>query len=730
MNSLVKNMNAEQSEAVRTTEGPLLIMAGAGSGKTRVLTHRIAYLLDEKDVSPYNILAITFTNKAAKEMKARVEQLVGEEAQVIWMSTFHSMCVRILRRDADRIGIERNFTIIDPTDQKSVIKDVLKNENIDSKRFEPRMFIGAISNLKNELKTPEDAQKEANDYHSQMVATVYKGYQRQLSRNEALDFDDLIMTTINLFERVPEALEYYQNKFQYIHVDEYQDTNKAQYTLIKLLANKFKNLCVVGDSDQSIYGWRGADIQNILSFEEDYPDAKTIFLEQNYRSTKTILNAANEVIKNNTERKPKGLWTANTGGDKINYYEATTERDEAEYVVREIMKHQRNGKKYSDMAILYRTNAQSRILEETFMKSNIPYTMVGGQKFYDRKEIKDLLSYLRVIANSNDDISLQRIINVPKRGVGPSSVEKIQTYAVQNNISMFDALGEVDFIGLSKKVTQECIAFYEMIQNLIKEQEFLEISEIVEEVLVKSGYRDMLDREQTLESRSRLENLDEFMSVPKDYEENTPLEEQSLINFLTDLSLVADIDEADTESGVTLMTMHSAKGLEFPIVFIMGMEESLFPHIRAIKSDDDHEMEEERRICYVAITRAEETLYITNATTRMLFGRSQSNMPSRFLKEIPEDLMESHSGSKRQTIQPKAKPTQKRGFSKRTTSSKKQVTSSDWKVGDKVTHKAWGEGMVSNVNEKNGSVELDIIFKSEGPKRLLAQFAPIEKKED
>lgn len=728
MNALVKNMNSEQSEAVRTTEGPLLIMAGAGSGKTRVLTHRIAYLLDEKDVSPYNILAITFTNKAAKEMKARVEHLVGEEAQVIWMSTFHSMCVRILRRDADRIGIERNFTIIDPTDQKSVIKDVLKSENIDSKRFEPRMFIGAISNLKNELKTPEDAQKEANDFHSQMVATVYKGYQRQLSRNEALDFDDLIMTTINLFERVPETLEYYQNKFQYIHVDEYQDTNKAQYTLVKLLANKFKNLCVVGDSDQSIYGWRGADIQNILSFEEDYPEAKTIFLEQNYRSTKNILNAANEVIKHNSERKPKGLWTANSGGDKIQYYEAMTERDEAEYVVKEIMKHQRSGKKYSEMAILYRTNAQSRVLEETFMKSNIPYTMVGGQKFYDRKEIKDLLSYLRVIANSNDDISLQRIINVPKRGIGPSSVEKIQTYALQNNISMFDALAEVDFIGLSKKVTQECISFYEMIQNLIKEQEFLEISEIVDEVLQKSGYRDMLDREQSIESRSRLENLDEFMSVPKDYEENTPLEEQSLINFLTDLSLVADIDEADTQNGVTLMTMHSAKGLEFPIVFIMGMEESLFPHIRAIKSEDDHEMEEERRICYVAITRAEELLYITNATTRMLFGRSQSNMPSRFLKEIPEDLLDSHTGQKRQTIYPKSQP--KRGFSKRTTSTKKQVSSSDWKVGDKVMHKAWGEGMVSNVNKKNGSVELDIIFKSEGPKRLLAQFAPITKKED
>ncbi|MEJ7536896.1 DNA helicase PcrA [Staphylococcus hominis] len=730
MNALVSNMNKEQSEAVRTTEGPLLIMAGAGSGKTRVLTHRIAYLLDEKDVSPYNILAITFTNKAAKEMKKRVEHLVGEEAQVIWMSTFHSMCVKILRRDADRIGIERNFTIIDPTDQKSVIKDVLKNENIDSKRFEPRMFVGAISNLKNELKTPEDAMKEANDFHSQMVATVYSGYQRQLSRNEALDFDDLIMKTIRLFERVPDTLEYYQNKFQYIHVDEYQDTNKAQYTLVKLLASKFKNLCVVGDSDQSIYGWRGADIQNILSFEEDYPEAKTIFLEQNYRSTKTILTAANEVIKHNTERKPKGLWTANNGGEKIKYYEAMTERDEAEYVVREIIKHRKSGKDYNDMAILYRTNAQSRVLEETFMKSNIPYTMVGGQKFYDRKEIKDLLSYLRIVANSNDDISLQRIINVPKRGIGPSSVDKIQRYALDNNISMFDALGEVDFIGLSKKVTQECIQFYEMVQNLIKEQEFLEISEIVEEILEKSGYRQMLEREQTIESRSRLENIDEFMSVPKDYEKDTPLEEQSLINFLTDLSLVADIDEAQIDSGVTLMTMHSAKGLEFPIVFLMGMEESLFPHIRAIKSDDDHEMEEERRICYVAITRAEEVLYITHATSRMLFGRSQANLPSRFLKEIPEELLETPAKSKRQTITSKSTTPSKRGFSKRTTSTKKQVSASDWKVGDKVTHKSWGEGMVSNVSEKNGSVELDIIFKSEGPKRLLAQFAPIEKKED
>ena len=731
MNALLDNMNTEQSEAVRTTEGPLLIMAGAGSGKTRVLTHRIAYLLDEKGVSPYNVLAITFTNKAAREMKERVEKLVGEEAQVIWMSTFHSMCVRILRRDADRIGIERNFTILDPTDQKSVIKDVLKTENIDSKRYDPRMFLSAISNMKNELKTPEDAEEEATDFMSDMVARVYTGYQRQLSRNEAMDFDDLIMKTINLFERVPDVLEYYQNKFQYIHVDEYQDTNRAQYTLVKLLASKFKNLCVVGDSDQSIYGWRGADIQNILSFEEDYPNAKTIFLEQNYRSTKVILNAANEVIKNNSERKPKGLWTANQEGKKINYYQASSESDEAQYVVKEIMRQQReNNKSYNDIAILYRTNAQSRVLEETFMKSNIPYTMVGGHKFYDRKEIKDLLSYLRLVANSNDDISLQRIINVPKRGVGPSSVEKIQSYARQNDLSMFDALAEADFIGLTKKVTKAVIDFYTLISNLIKEQEFLEISEIVEEILNKSGYKTMLEQEQTLEARSRLENIDEFMSVPVDYEKNTPLEEQSLINFLTDLSLVADIDEADIENGVTLMTMHSAKGLEFPVVFIMGMEESIFPHIRSILSDDDHEMEEERRICYVAITRAEEELYLTHAVSRTLFGKTQSNPQSRFLREIPEDLL--NKGTKqegRYQGQSSSKQPAKRGPSRRTTK-RAEVASGTWKVGDKVMHKAWGEGMVSNVNEKNGTVELDIIFKSEGPKRLLANFAPIEKKED
>ncbi|MGS4201737.1 DNA helicase PcrA [Staphylococcus pseudintermedius] len=731
MNPLVANMNKEQSEAVRTTEGPLLIMAGAGSGKTRVLTHRIAYLLDEKDVSPYNILAITFTNKAAKEMKERVQALVGEEAEVIWMSTFHSMCVRILRRDADRIGIERNFTIIDPTDQKSVIKDVLKRENIDPKKYEPRIFIGEISKLKNDLLTHAKAEAEADDFYSRMVATVYKGYQQQLVRNQALDFDDLIMTTIRLFERVPDVLDFYQNKFQYIHVDEYQDTNTAQYTLVNMLAQKFKNLCVVGDSDQSIYGWRGANIHNILSFEKDYPNARTIFLEQNYRSTKTILQAANEVIRHNTERKPKGLWTANQQGEKIHYYEAMSERDETEYVVREIFKQQKKGKRYKDMAVLYRTNAQSRVLEETFLKSNIPYVMVGGQKFYDRKEIKDLLSYLRLIANSADDISLQRIINVPKRGIGPSSVEKIATYAVDHELTMFDALAEVDFIGLSKKVTQAAAEFYQLMSNLMQEQEFLEVSEIVDEVLEKSGYREMLEREQSIESRSRLENIDEFMSVPVDYEKNTPLEEQSLINFLTDLSLVADVDGANLEDGVTLMTMHSAKGLEFPIVFIIGMEESIFPHIRAIQSESDHEMEEERRISYVAITRAEEELYLSHATSRTLFGRPQSNARSRFLNEIPEELLDLPERQYATTIGSRKRQPAKRGFSQRAVkNSASSSTASNWKVGDKVMHKSWGEGMVSNVNDKNGSIELDIIFKSEGPKRLLAQFAPIEKKED
>lgn len=708
-------MNDEQRQAVVTTEGPLLIMAGAGSGKTRVLTHRIAYLIQEKDVNPYNILAITFTNKAAKEMKDRVQKLIGAEGEAVWISTFHSMCVRILRRDIDRIGIERNFTILDPTDQRSVMRDVLKRLNLDPKRYEPRSMIAQISNFKNELKTPEDVHKEAKDVLAITIAKIYDTYQQILLKNSALDFDDLIMTTIKLFERVPDSLEYFQNKFQYVHVDEYQDTNRAQYLLIKMLAGKYKNLCVVGDSDQSIYGWRGADIYNILSFEEDYHNAKTIFLERNYRSTKIILTAANEVIKNNSERKPKGLWTDKVEGSKIQYFKAASERAEAEFIVRELLKKQQSGYKTKDMAILYRTNAQSRVLEETLMKSNVHYTMVGGQKFYDRMEIKDILSYLRLVANSNEDISFERVINTPKRGVGPGAMDKIRNYALQNGLSYFDALGEVDFIGLPKKTTIALVEFYEMMDNFMKQQEFLSISELTEEIMKRSGYMSMLRNDNTLESQSRLENLEEFLSVPRDYEKVTPEEEQSLVNFLTDLSLMSDVDNADLGTGVTLMTMHSAKGLEYKVVFIAGLEETIFPHSRSLANE--HEMEEERRLMYVAITRAEEHLYISHATTRSLYGRQQANRKSRFIDEIPADLLEgAHT----------TPAIAKRGVSKRTTLTNNK---SEYNVGDKVMHKAWGEGLVSRVNDKDGSTELDIIFKSVGAKRLLSQFAPIEKKE-
>nr|WP_208001676.1 DNA helicase PcrA [Macrococcus carouselicus] len=707
-------MNDEQRAAVRTTEGPLLIMAGAGSGKTRVLTHRIAYLMQEKDVNPYNILAITFTNKAAKEMKERVQKLIGEEAEAVWISTFHSMCVRILRRDIDRIGIERNFTILDPTDQRSVMKEVLKQENIDPKRYEPRSLLAQISNLKNELKTPDDAEREANDFMAQIVAKAYKRYQNILLKNHALDFDDLIMMTIQLFERVPEALSYYQNKFQYIHVDEYQDTNRAQYLLVKMLAEKFENICVVGDSDQSIYGWRGADIYNILSFEEDYENSKTIFLERNYRSTKNILHAANEVIRHNSERKPKALWTESNEGSKIKYFKAQSERHEAEYIISEIQNKQREGYHLDDMAVLYRTNAQSRVLEETLLKSNISYTMVGGTKFYDRKEIKDILSYLRLVANSNEDISFTRVINTPKRGVGPGALDKIAAYATMNGLSYFDALAEVDFIGLPKKTTEALVAFYDMMDGFMKQQEFLSITELTEQIMEKTGYMEMLQADRSLESQSRIENLEEFLSVPKDYEKNTPIEEQSLVNFLTDLSLISDVDSADLEAGITLMTIHSAKGLEFKIVFIAGLEESIFPHSRSLS--EEREMEEERRLMYVAITRAEEHLHMTHADSRTLFGRIQANRRSRFLDEIPADLLE---GKKPAVVQ-------KRGFSRRTTANK--PAPGQYKMGDKVMHKSWGEGLVSNVTDKGGSQELDIIFKSVGMKRLLSEFAPIEKK--
>ncbi|MGK9164004.1 DNA helicase PcrA [Bacillus subtilis] len=732
-NQLLSGLNPVQQEAVKTTDGPLLLMAGAGSGKTRVLTHRIAYLMAEKHVAPWNILAITFTNKAAREMKERVESILGPGADDIWISTFHSMCVRILRRDIDRIGINRNFSILDTADQLSVIKGILKERNLDPKKFDPRSILGTISSAKNELTEPEEFSKVAGGYYDQVVSDVYADYQKKLLKNQSLDFDDLIMTTIKLFDRVPEVLEFYQRKFQYIHVDEYQDTNRAQYMLVKQLAERFQNLCVVGDSDQSIYRWRGADITNILSFEKDYPNASVILLEQNYRSTKRILRAANEVIKNNSNRKPKNLWTENDEGIKISYYRGDNEFGEGQFVAGKIHQLHSTGKrKLSDIAILYRTNAQSRVIEETLLKAGLNYNIVGGTKFYDRKEIKDILAYLRLVSNPDDDISFTRIVNVPKRGVGATSLEKIASYAAINGLSFFQAIQQVDFIGVSAKAANALDSFRQMIENLTNMQDYLSITELTEEILDKTEYREMLKAEKSIEAQSRLENIDEFLSVTKNFEQKS--EDKTLVAFLTDLALIADIDQLDQkeeESGgkdaITLMTLHAAKGLEFPVVFLMGLEEGVFPHSRSLM--EEAEMEEERRLAYVGITRAEQELYLTNAKMRTLFGRTNMNPESRFIAEIPDDLLENLNEKKeRATSARKMQP--RRGPVSRPVSyaSKTGGDTLNWAVGDKAGHKKWGTGTVVSVKGEGEGTELDIAFPSPvGVKRLLAAFAPIEK---
>ncbi|CAN2254930.1 ATP-dependent DNA helicase [Bacillus subtilis] len=733
-NQLLSGLNPVQQEAVKTTDGPLLLMAGAGSGKTRVLTHRIAYLMAEKHVAPWNILAITFTNKAAREMKERVESILGPGADDIWISTFHSMCVRILRRDIDRIGINRNFSILDTADQLSVIKGILKERNLDPKKFDPRSILGTISSAKNELTEPEEFSKVAGGYYDQVVSDVYADYQKKLLKNQSLDFDDLIMTTIKLFDRVPEVLEFYQRKFQYIHVDEYQDTNRAQYMLVKQLAERFQNLCVVGDSDQSIYRWRGADIANILSFEKDYPNASVILLEQNYRSTKRILRAANEVIKNNSNRKPKNLWTENDEGIKISYYRGDNEFGEGQFVAGKIHQLHSTGKrKLSDIAILYRTNAQSRVIEETLLKAGLNYNIVGGTKFYDRKEIKDILAYLRLVSNPDDDISFTRIVNVPKRGVGATSLEKIASYAAMNGLSFFQAIQQVDFIGVSAKAANALDSFRQMIENLTNMQDYLSITELTEEILDKTEYREMLKAEKSIEAQSRLENIDEFLSVTKNFEQKS--EDKTLVAFLTDLALIADIDQLDQkeeESGgkdaITLMTLHAAKGLEFPVVFLMGLEEGVFPHSRSLM--EEAEMEEERRLAYVGITRAEQELYLTNAKMRTLFGRTNMNPESRFIAEIPDDLLE-NLNEKKETRAPSARKMQpRRGPVSRPVSyaSKTGGDTLNWAVGDKAGHKKWGTGTVVSVKGEGEGTELDIAFPSPvGVKRLLAAFAPIEK---
>ncbi|MBW7456449.1 DNA helicase PcrA, partial [Paenibacillus sepulcri] len=628
IDAAVQKLNPPQQQAVQATDGPLLIMAGAGSGKTRVLTHRIAYLIEKKRVAPWSILAITFTNKAAREMQQRVSALVGLSGQDIWVSTFHSMCVRILRRDISRIGFSSSFSILDSADQLSVIRNCMKDLNIDIKKFEPKSVQAAIGGAKNELITPERFENKIGDYFDGIVAKVYKSYQKRLKSNNSLDFDDLIMMTIKLFTDEPDVLNFYQNKFRYIHVDEYQDTNRAQYMLCKMLADKHHNICVVGDSDQSIYRWRGADITNILNFEGDYPEAKTILLEQNYRSSANILNAANAVIKQNSSRKPKKLWTDRGEGESITVYQADSEHEEGYFITSEIRKNVSAGRKFADHAILYRANAQSRVIEETLIKSDIPYQIVGGIRFYDRKEIKDLLAYLRLISNPDDDISFARIVNVPKRGIGDTTVARLSEQAGEKGISIFALLEQLDWLDITGRARGALKEFRNVIDNVTRMVEYLSVTELTEKVLELSGYRDELERENTLESKARLENIDEFLSVTQDFEKRN--EDKSLVSFLTDLALIADIDSMNKEEpdggvkdAIVLMTMHSAKGLEFPVVFIIGMEEGVFPHSRTLMDND--ELEEERRLAYVGITRAEERLYLTCARMRTLFGRTSAN---------------------------------------------------------------------------------------------------------
>lgn len=738
---LLNGMNPRQKEAVLHTDGPLLLMAGAGSGKTRVLTHRIAYLIEEKEVNPWNILAITFTNKAAKEMKERVNAILASGGEDVWVSTFHSMCVRILRRDVDFIGYNRNFTIIDSSEQLTLMKRILKELNIDPKKYDPRSILGTISQAKNSLQTPQDFAKMQGSYYEEIAAKCYAAYQKELQYNQCMDFDDLIMNTIRLFEEHPDSLTYYQNKFHYIHVDEYQDTNHAQYTLVNLLAGRFRNLCVVGDADQSIYGWRGADMQNILDFEKDYPDAAVILLEQNYRSTKNILSAANQVIENNSNRKPKNLWTENKEGNKITYYRANNERDETRFIVDRMQEEIRsNHRNYGDFAILYRTNAQSRVMEETLLKANIPYKMVGGHKFYDRKEIKDILAYLNVLANPQDSISFERIVNSPKRGIGPGSIEKLRSFASLHEWPLLEAAQNVDLANIGGKAGQQLGAFGEMIQEVTQMIPYLTVTELTKEVLDRSGYLEDLKIQNTLEAQARIENLEEFLTVTQEFdkqfeqqnEEDADAPEEKLTVFLNDLALVSDIDNLEEDaSQVTLMTLHAAKGLEFPVVFLIGLEEGVFPLSRALM--EESELEEERRLAYVGITRAEEALYLTNAFSRTLYGRTQYNRPSRFVEEIDQELLEIEG----------MRPTPKKTpvFAKKTAAysykqpetavvSSKSATGGEknsWKPGDKVKHKKWGIGTVVRVSGTSKDLELDVAFPSQGVKRLLAAFAPIEK---
>lgn len=740
--SIYESLNNMQQEAVYHTEGPLLILAGAGSGKTRVLTHRIAYLIAEKGVNPWNILAITFTNKAAQEMRERVDKIVGMDGGSVWVSTFHSTCVRILRRHADRIGYDNNFTIYDTDDQKTLMKDVCRRLNVDTKKYKERSLLAQISHAKDELITPDEMLLNAADFNEKKVAEIYREYQNSLRRNNALDFDDLIVKTVELFQHCDQVLEQYQERFRYIMVDEYQDTNTAQFKFVSLLASRYGNLCVVGDDDQSIYKFRGANIGNILGFERVFPDAKVIRLEQNYRSTQNILNAANDVIANNTERKPKTLWTENPEGDKLHFRQFMNGFEEAEYVVGDISKKHREGTcRYRDCAILYRTNAQSRLFEEKCLLANIPYKIVGGVNFYARKEIKDLLSYMKTIDNAADDLAVRRILNVPKRGIGATTIGRVQEYADHMQVSFYDALRVSEEIPSIGRAQSKIDGFVTFIQSLKSKAAAYTVQELLEEIIDLTGYADELREEDTEESRARLENIDELISKTVSYQEAMAAEgrEASLSGFLEEIALIADIDSVDSDQDyVLLMTLHSAKGLEFPYVYLAGLEDGVFPSSMCIFSADLSDMEEERRLCYVGITRAMKDLTLTCAQQRMIRGETQYNRVSRFVREIPRELVE--LGHTIQEKKPKIQETssgkssymqmkmafQSKAFQPQSFTVKK-ADSLDYEVGDTVRHVKFGVGIVKDIVEGGRDYEVTVDFDRVGIKKMFAGFAKLKK---
>ena len=728
MNSLLTGLNKEQQQAVQHTEGPLLILAGAGSGKTKVLTVRIAHLLAQ-GVNPYEILAITFTNKAAKEMKSRVEGLVGDVANRIWLSTFHSFCAKFLRFELDNfLGYNSNFTIYDTSDSQAVIKAALKALNLDDKYYPVGAMIGAISDAKNKLLFASDFRKQARDFYQEKVADVYEYYERELRKNNALDFDDLLLVAVKLLQSNEAVLDKYSKRFRYVMIDEYQDTNHAQYLLAKLLASHWKNIAVVGDADQSIYAWRGADIQNILDFEKDYPNCTSIKLEQNYRSTKIILDAANAVIENNEGRPKKNLWTDKTEGAKIQHFTAQSEHEEAAFIGDTIAKkHDIHGVPYGDMAILYRTNAQSRVLEEALIKRALPYTMVGGTKFYDRKEIKDVLAYLRVLYNPFDDLSLLRIINVPKRSIGATTVAKLQDYARANGTSLFMTLTQLHLVDTIKGKTKEKLEeFGILIFTLVAEMEDKTVLDILESILDRTGYLAQLEESTDPQDQARVENIGELLSVAKDFQDTNPT--GTVEDFLEQVALVNDVDSFEQEeSKVTLMTLHAAKGLEFPIVFLGGLEEGLFPHSRTLMNPE--EIEEERRLAYVGITRAEKELYISNATTRTVFGRTSSYLPSRFIDEIPEELVDGLRAKRKVPDDIKRHVPQHMSVTSRPVTKPivRNEVIADWKIGDTAIHSKWGNGKVINVAGEGAGMKLTIEFPTQGVRVVMAKFAPVKK---